>query len=94
MLYEAKVTRFSLVGAAGMDMIDHEKGTTTPQQVGHEISTEYSSILIDNHSGFKFDGEDIRRRYLEAPQAKRRRHRIELHGRQAALAAMPGTAGR
>ena len=58
-LYEAKVTTFTLVGATGMDFIDHEKGTTTPHQVGHELNTEYSSILIDNHSGFKFDGEDI-----------------------------------
>ncbi len=58
-LYEAKVTKFTLVSATGMDLIDHEKGTTTPHQVGHEINTEYSSILIDNHSGFKFDGEDI-----------------------------------
>ena len=58
-LYEAKVTKFSLIGATGMDFIDHEKGTTTPHQVGHEINTEYNSILIDNHSGFKLDGEDI-----------------------------------
>ena len=58
-LYEAKVTKFSLVGATGMDFIDHVKGTTTPHQVGHEIETDYHSILIDNHSGFKFDGEDI-----------------------------------
>ena len=58
-LYEAKVTKFSLVGATGMDFIDHEKGTTTPHQVGHEVTTDYRSILIDNHSGFKFDGEDI-----------------------------------
>ena len=58
-LYEAKVTKFSLVGATGMDFIDHMKGTTTPHQVGHEIETDYHSILIDNHSGFKFDGEDI-----------------------------------
>ena len=58
-LYEAKVTKFSLIGATGMDFIDHEKGTTTPHQVGHEIETDYHSILIDNHSGFKFDGEDI-----------------------------------
>ena len=58
-LYEAKVTKFSLIGATGMDFIDHVKGTTTPHQVGHEINTDYNSILIDNHSGFKFDGEDI-----------------------------------
>ena len=58
-LYEAKVTKFSLVGATGMDFIDHVKGTTTPHQVGHEIEADYHSILIDNHSGFKFDGEDI-----------------------------------
>ena len=58
-LYEAKVTKFSLVGATGMDFIDHVKGTTTPHQVGHEIETDYHSILIDNHSGFRFNGEDI-----------------------------------
>ena len=58
-LYEAKVTKFSLVGATGMDFIDHVKGTTTSHQVGHEIETDYHSILIDNHSGFRFDGEDI-----------------------------------
>ena len=58
-LYEAKVTKFSLVGATGMDFIDHVKGTITPHQVGHEIETDYHSILIDNHSGFRFDGEDI-----------------------------------
>ena len=58
-LYEAKVTKFSLIGATGMDFIDHEKGTTTPHQVGHEIETDYHSILIDSHSGFRFDGEDI-----------------------------------
>ena len=58
-LYEAKITKFSLIGASGMDFIDHEKGTTTPHQVGHEINMEYNSILIDNHSGFKLDGEDI-----------------------------------
>ena len=58
-LYEAKVTKFSLVGANQMDFIDHEKGLTTQHQVGHEINTDYNSILIDNHSGFKFDGEDI-----------------------------------
>ena len=58
-LYEAKVTKFSLVGATGMDFIDHVKGTTTPHQVGHEIETDYHSILIDNHSSFRFDGEDI-----------------------------------
>ena len=58
-LYEAKVTKFSLVGATQMDFIDHVKGTTTPHQVGHEIETDYHSILIDNHSGFRFDGEDI-----------------------------------
>ncbi len=58
-LYEAKVTKFSLVGSTGMDFIDHEKGTTTPRQVGHVIDTDYHSVLIDNHSGFKLDGEDI-----------------------------------
>ena len=30
-LYEAKVTKFSLIGATGMDFIDHEKGTTRPR---------------------------------------------------------------
>ena len=58
-LYEAKVTKFSLVTPTGMDFIDHEHGTTTPHLVGHEVSTDYNTILVDSHCTFTFDGEDI-----------------------------------
>ena len=58
-LYEAKVTKFTLSAPTGMDFIDHARGTTTPHLVGHEISVEYNSILADNRHSFTLDGEDI-----------------------------------
>ncbi|MBO5994488.1 MAG: hypothetical protein J6Q41_03120 [Firmicutes bacterium] len=58
-LYEAVVTKFSPIMAIDMDFIDHLNNKTTPHKVGHEINEEYSSILLDNRSGFKLDGEDI-----------------------------------
>ena len=58
-LYEAKMTKFSIATAYHFDFIDHEHGKTTPHLVGHEESTENNSILFDNHYTFDFDGEDI-----------------------------------
>ncbi|MBQ7645739.1 MAG: hypothetical protein IJS94_00575 [Clostridia bacterium] len=58
-LYEAKMTKFTLTNPFGFDFIDHENGTTTPHYVGHEEQTEWNSLIIDNHSTFTFDGEDI-----------------------------------
>ena len=59
MLYEAKMTKFSLAAPFGFDFIDHEHGKTTPHLVGHEESTERDSLLFDNHYTFSFDGQDI-----------------------------------
>ncbi len=58
-LYEAVVTKFSPIGAIEMDFIDHMNNKTTPHKVGHEVDTEFNSILIDNRSTIKLDGEDI-----------------------------------
>ena len=58
-LYEAKMTKFTLLTPFGFDFIDHEHGTTTPHLIGHEESSEWDSILIDNHHTFTFDGEFI-----------------------------------
>ncbi len=59
-LYEAKVTKFTLSAPTGMDFIDHEHGgRVTPHLVGHEETAEWNSLLIDNNSTFTFDGEDI-----------------------------------
>ena len=58
-LYEAKVTKFSPIGAIEMDFIDHLNNKTTPHKVGHEVEVDYGSILIDNKSTIKLDGEDI-----------------------------------
>lgn len=58
-LYEAKMTNFSLVSAHKFDFIDHEHGKSTPHLVGHEEESQWDSILIDNHYTFDFDGVDV-----------------------------------
>ncbi len=58
-LYEAKVTKFTLTQATGFDFIDHVEGTTTPHLVGHSEASENNSLLLDNYYSFTFDGEDV-----------------------------------
>ena len=58
-LYEAKMTKFTLTSAFQFDFIDHEHGKTTPHLVGHEEEVEWGSLLVDNHSTFEFDGVDV-----------------------------------
>ena len=58
-LYEAKMTKFTMTSPFGFDFIDHEKNTVTPHLVGHEEDTEWNSLLLDDHFTFKFDGEDV-----------------------------------
>ena len=58
-LYEAKMTRFTLSQPFGFDFIDHEHGTTTPHLVGHSEESQWSSVLIDNHYTFELDGVDV-----------------------------------
>ena len=59
-LYEAKMTKFTLTAPFGFDFIDHEHNKTTPHLIGHEESTDWgASLLLDNHYTFTFDGEDI-----------------------------------
>ena len=58
-LYEAKVTKFSPIAAIEMDFIDHLNNKTTQHKVGHEVEVDYGSVLIDNKSTIKLDGEDI-----------------------------------
>ena len=59
-LYEAKMTKFTMTAPFGFDFIDHEHGKTTPHLVGHEETTDWgNSLLLDNHYTFSFDGQDI-----------------------------------
>lgn len=58
-LYEAKMTKFSLSSAHSFDFIDHEHGTATPHMVGHEEESQWDSLLIDNHYTFELDGVDV-----------------------------------
>ncbi len=59
-LYEAKMTKFTLTAPFGFDFIDHEHNKTVPHAVGHEEATEWdNSLLFDNHYTFTFDGEYI-----------------------------------
>lgn len=58
-LFEGKVTKFTLSAPTGFDFIDHVNGQTRPHLVGHEESAEYNSLLLDNYYTFTFDGENI-----------------------------------
>ena len=58
-LYEAKMTKFTVSTPFGFDFIDHEHGTTTPHLVGHEEESDWDSLLIDNHYTFELDGVDV-----------------------------------
>ena len=59
-LYEAKMTKYSVVAAHHFDFIDHEHGTTTPHLVGGAEETDWgNSLLLDNHYTFELDGEDV-----------------------------------
>lgn len=58
-LYEAKMTKFTLTNPFGFDFIDHEHGKTTPHLIGHEEESEWGLIFLDNHYTFTLDGEDI-----------------------------------
>ena len=59
-LYEAKVTKFSLAQPIAFDFIDREHGRTVPHMVGHNEATDWGgSILLDNHYTFELDGVDV-----------------------------------
>ena len=58
-LYEAKMTKFTVTTPFGFDFIDHEHGSTTPHLVGHAEESDWNSFLIDNHYTFEFDGVDV-----------------------------------
>ena len=59
-LYEAKMTKFTLTAPYGFDFIDHEHDKTTPHLIGHEEDSDWGGgFLLDNHYTFTFDGEDI-----------------------------------
>ncbi len=59
-LYEAKMTKFTLTSAYHFDFIDHEHNVTTPHLVGHEEATDWGdSLLLDSHNTFELDGESI-----------------------------------
>lgn len=58
-LYEAKMTKFTLLSAYEFDFIDHEKNQTTHHLIGHTEEMDWNSILIDNHNTFTLDGMDV-----------------------------------
>lgn len=58
-LYEAKMTKFTMANPFGFDFIDRENNTVTPHLIGHAEETDWNMLLIDNHYTFTIDGEDI-----------------------------------
>ena len=58
-LYEAKMTKFTVTTPFGFDFIDCEHGTTTPHLVGHTEESDWNAFFIDNHYTFELDGVDV-----------------------------------
>lgn len=58
-LYEAKMTKFTVTTPFGFDFIDRERGTTTPHLVGHTEESDWNAFFIDNHYTFELDGVDV-----------------------------------
>ena len=58
-LYEAKMTKFTVSTPFGFNFIDHEHGKTTPHLIGHAEETDWNMLLIDNNYTISFDGKDI-----------------------------------
>ena len=58
-LYEAKMTKFTLSAPFGFDFIDHEHGTVTPHLVGHTEDSQWNSLIFDDHHTFELDGVDV-----------------------------------
>ncbi|MBP3896541.1 MAG: DUF3592 domain-containing protein [Mogibacterium sp.] len=58
-LYEAKMTKFTMLSDYEFDFIDHERMQTTRHLIGHTEETDWNSLLIDNNSTFRLDGMDV-----------------------------------
>ena len=58
-LFEAKMTKFTVTTPYGFDFIDHVNNETKPHLVGHEVELENTTLLFDNHYTFTIDGEDV-----------------------------------
>ncbi|MBQ4044998.1 MAG: DUF3592 domain-containing protein [Lachnospiraceae bacterium] len=58
-LYEARMTKFTLLSAYEFDFIDHENIRTSHHLIGHTEETDWNSILIDNNNTFTLDGMDV-----------------------------------
>ncbi len=59
LLYEAKMTKQSLVGARIFEFRNHVTGGTAEHEVGHTAATEFSGEFFSVSSSFKFDGENV-----------------------------------
>ncbi len=58
-IYEARMTKFTLLSAYEFDFIDHESNRTSHHLIGHTEEMDWNSILIDNHNTFTLDGMDV-----------------------------------
>lgn len=55
-IYEAKMTKFNLIGPCIYEFTNHEYGTKTEHKIGHTTTSEYNNELFSTNSYFKFDG--------------------------------------
>ncbi|MBO4356276.1 MAG: DUF3592 domain-containing protein [Clostridia bacterium] len=59
LVYEAPMTKNSLVGNRIFTFTNHVTGRTQEHEVGHTVKQEYSGEMFTESSYFKFDGKNI-----------------------------------
>ena len=63
LVYEGKMTKFKLFGAAPFDFVNHRTGTTVQHQVGKTLTYEEHGngwiSALATKSTFKLDGKDV-----------------------------------
>lgn len=60
-IYEAKMTKFSLFGAFEFEFFNHKTGKMEKHKVGHTLTSSQSGMLemLSIKSRFKYDGQNI-----------------------------------
>lgn len=58
-LYEAKMTKFTLLSSYEFEFIDHINNQTARHLIGHTEETDWNSLIIDNNNTFTLDGVDV-----------------------------------
>ena len=58
-LFEAKMTKNSIIGARVFQFTDHTTGSVKEHEVGHVVTETFNDEAFSRQSSFKFDGRSI-----------------------------------